>query len=104
MNLAENAVAHTRPDTAVTIDVAKDGSVKVMDRGPGIAEAERDLLFQRFWRSRRAMGSGAGLGLSIVGRIVKAHAGSTSVQARRGGGAVFKIALPPAPAPARSPP
>ena len=98
-NLAENAVAHTRPGTAVTIAVAKDGSVKVMDRGPGVSDAERDMLFQRFWRRRRAMGSGAGLGLSIVGRIVKAHGGTTSVQSRRGGGAVFKIALALAPVP-----
>lgn len=88
-NLAENGVAHTAPGTAVTIEVERSGVVKIMDRGPGVSIAERDLLFQRFWRRERKIGSG--LGLSIVGRIVKAHEGEISAQSRRGGGAVFKI-------------
>ena len=92
-NLAENATAHTGPGTSVTIEVARSGVIKVLDRGPGIPEAERDLLFQRFWRRQRKIG--AGLGLSIVGRIVKAHGGELSVQSRRGGGAVFTISIPP---------
>jgi signal transduction histidine kinase len=98
-NLAENGLAHTRPGTAVTMDVGQDGSVRILDRGPGIAASDRELLFQRFWRSHRKKGGGAGLGLSIVGRIVKAHGGSTSIHARRGGGAIFKIVLVPATGP-----
>jgi signal transduction histidine kinase len=96
-NLAENGIAHTAPGTPVTIEVGAAGGVKVLDRGPGISPAERDLLFQRFWRRQRKIG--AGLGLSIVGRIVKAHGGELSAQSRRGGGATFEITLAPAPAP-----
>ena len=96
-NLAENGVAHTAPGTAVTLEVEAGGAVKVLDRGPGIPDAEREFLFQRFWRRRRNAGSG--LGLSIVGQIVKAHGGEMSVQSRRGGGAVFRIAVIPAEAP-----
>jgi signal transduction histidine kinase len=91
-NLAENGVAHTAAGTAVTIEVEPGGAVSVLDRGPGIPEAERELLFQRFWRRRRNAGSG--LGLSIVVRIVKAYGGDMSVQSRRGGGAVFRVVLP----------
>ncbi|HUO21936.1 MAG TPA: HAMP domain-containing sensor histidine kinase [Caulobacteraceae bacterium] len=93
-NLAENGVAHTAPGTTVTIEVSGGGVLRVLDRGPGVPLAERDLLFQRFWRRERKIGGG--LGLSIVGRIVKAHGGEIVALARRGGGAVFKVVLPSA--------
>ena len=91
-NLAENGIAHTGRGTVVTIDVEPSGAVAVLDRGPGIPEAERDLLFQRFWRRQHKIGTG--LGLSIVGRIVKAYGGEMAVQARRGGGSTFRLVLP----------
>src|SRR5262249_18218875 len=58
-NLVENAVAHTSRHSEVTVDVALDGSVSVTDQGPGIAPADRQRVFQRFWRN-----GGAGLGLA----------------------------------------
>ena len=91
-NLAENGIAHTGAGASVTIDVEPAGVVTVLDRGPGISDAERDLLFQRFWRRERKIGGG--LGLSIVGRIVKAHGGEMAVQPRRGGGSAFRLTVP----------
>jgi signal transduction histidine kinase len=90
-NLAENALNHTPAGSAVEIDVAESGVLRVLDDGPGVPESERELIFRRFWRRDRRRPGGAGLGLSIVSRIVEAHAGSIAVENRSGGGAVFSL-------------
>ena len=98
-NLVENALAHTPSGTTVEVKVDAQGSLRVLDRGPGVPPADRELVFQRFWRRDRSKSGGAGLGLSIVKRIVEAHGGEVSVQPRSGGGSVFVIRLNRAPAP-----
>jgi signal transduction histidine kinase len=90
-NAAENAIRHTAAGTAVEISIAEDGSVAILDRGPGIAAADRGLVFQRFWRKDRGEATGAGLGLSIVRRIVDAHHGAILVKDRPGGGCQFVL-------------
>ena len=100
-NLVENALAHAPEDTTVEVKVEPQGVVRVLDRGPGIAPAERDLVFRRFWRRDRSKSGGAGLGLSIVWRIVEAHGGAVSVEGRPGGGAAFVIRLDKAADPPR---
>jgi signal transduction histidine kinase len=90
-NLAENAIHHTPEGTVVEIEVAEDGVVRVLDNGPGIPESERELIFRRFWRRDRRRPGSAGLGLSIVSRIVEAHAGSINVENRATGGATFSL-------------
>jgi signal transduction histidine kinase len=92
-NLAENAINHTPAGTTVEIEVAESGMLRVLDDGPGIAEAERELIFQRFWRRDRRRRGNAGLGLSIVSRIVEAHAGRIAVENRASGGAVFSLSF-----------
>ena len=90
-NLAENAIKHAPPDTVVEFVVEENGTVKVLDRGPGIAKEERELIFQRFWRRDRNQQGSTGLGLSIVQRIVELHGGSISVENRVLGGAQFSL-------------
>jgi signal transduction histidine kinase len=91
-NLVENALHHTGVGTTVDIVVASEpASISVSDRGPGIPAADRKNLFQRFWRSERSSGRGAGLGLAIVQRIVTAHAARIEVDDAPGGGARFTI-------------
>ncbi|MBW8785599.1 MAG: ATP-binding protein, partial [Novosphingobium sp.] len=68
-NLVENALKFTPPGTEVEIEVDPGGAVTVSDRGPGVPEAQRALLFQRFWRADRRQSGGAGLGLAITHRI-----------------------------------
>jgi signal transduction histidine kinase len=93
-NLVENALKFTQPDTEVEIEVDRSGSVAVSDRGPGIPEAQRALLFQRFWRANRRQSGGAGLGLAIAQRIAAAHAGQLLVDDNPGGGARFTLRIP----------
>jgi signal transduction histidine kinase len=90
-NLAENAIKFTAKDTAVDVEVREDGSVRVRDCGPGIAEAERELIFQRFWRADRQRSDGAGLGLSIVRGVADDHAATVAVENLPGGGAEFTL-------------
>ena len=99
-NLIENALAHTPAGAGVDVEVRREGVVKVMDRGPGIPEADRDLVFRRFWRRNRTRSGGAGLGLSIVWRTIQAHGGRVWIEDRPGGGAAFIVKLKPAEAPA----
>ena len=90
-NLAENAINHTRAGTTVEVEVTQGGMVRVIDNGPGIPDRERELIFRRFWRRDRRRPGSAGLGLSIVSRIVEAHDGSITVENRAGGGAIFSL-------------
>jgi signal transduction histidine kinase len=92
-NLVENAINHTPQGTAVDIVVSEGGSVAVLDQGPGIPDSERELVFRRFWRRDRRRTGSAGLGLSIVRRIVEAHAGTITVENRPTGGAQFCLSF-----------
>ena len=100
-NLVDNAIAHTAPGTTVEVTVGADGSVAVRDAGEGIPDAQRDLVFQRFWRGDRRHSGGAGLGLAIVARIVRAHGGTVRITDAPVCGAVFTITLMPAAPPPR---
>jgi signal transduction histidine kinase len=92
-NLVENAIRYTPAGTTVEITVCDDASVLVSDEGAGVPVEQRDLIFQRFWRGDRRQAGSAGLGLSIVARIVRAHGGTISVHSAAVRGAVFAIQL-----------
>lgn len=91
-NLVDNAVKHTEPGSEVTVEVREDGTVKVLDQGPGVPQAERAMMVRRFWRARRDQ-DGAGLGLSIVSRIAELHGAKLDIANRDGGGAVFSLSF-----------
>jgi signal transduction histidine kinase len=90
-NLVENAINHSPAGTTVEIVVEDNGTVRILDEGPGIKEHERELIFRRFWRRDRRRAGGAGLGLSIVQRIADAHAATITVENRPTGGAKFSL-------------
>jgi signal transduction histidine kinase len=75
----------------------------VEDDGPGIAEADRDRIFDRFLRLNPEAGGGAGLGLPLVAALVAGRGGSVTVSARDGGGARFEVRWP-TPTPTPGPP
>jgi signal transduction histidine kinase len=98
-NLLDNAGRHAR--TTVRISVReRDGRVRVLvdDDGPGIPEADRERVFERFVRldEHRARGEvgGAGLGLSLVRRIADRHHGTAHVETAPLGGTRIVLDLP----------
>jgi signal transduction histidine kinase len=103
-NLLENAVKYSLPDSGpVEISLAETAdtvTIRVIDDGPGIPEADLASLFEPFFRvdrSRSKKSGGYGLGLSICKRILEAHGGGIEVENNVGGegrrGACFTLTL-----------
>ncbi|WP_426140415.1 sensor histidine kinase [Pseudomonas sp. DWP3-1-2] len=91
-NLIDNALAHTPSGGNVILRVSAPGILEVEDDGPGIPEAERDRVFERFYRSRQ-QGSGSGLGLAIVGEICRAHLAQISLHDSAGQGLKVRVSF-----------
>jgi two-component system, OmpR family, sensor kinase len=109
-NLVGNAVRHTPAGSPVEVAVGHvEGRavIEVRDHGPGLSPEHAARVFERFYRvdsSRaRSQGGGSGLGLSIVSAVVSAHGGRVGVAPTPGGGATFRVELPPAPVPETEP-
>lgn len=100
VNLVDNAVNYTPSGGQVTVTVARDADacvLRVEDTGPGIPEAQRQLVFERFYRIPGSEVEGSGLGLAIVKEIVDAHLGTIALRARaEGRGLVVEVRFPPA--------
>jgi signal transduction histidine kinase len=96
-NLVDNAVKFTPEGGRVEVRLTSLGSyciVRVSDTGPGVADGERELLVQRFYRSDQSRHTkGLGLGLSLVAAIVKLHGFRFYILP--GPGFVAEIALQP---------
>ncbi|MFA6310721.1 MAG: ATP-binding protein [Sterolibacterium sp.] len=98
-NLVDNALRHAAGDQPLLLNLRqerRDIVIEVCDRGPGIPAQEAERLKLPFTRldSARSNVSGAGLGLAIVDRIVRAHGGRLDLLPREGGGLVARITLP----------
>lgn len=92
-NLIDNALAHTSGGSPIEIVAGPGPQFSVRDYGKGISEADREHIFERFWRGDRRASDGAGLGLGIVKRLVEAHGGKIDVEDPPGGGTLFRIRL-----------
>lgn len=101
--LLENAVAYSPPGTRVQLRAMRETrqtrpgvTVEVADAGPGVAAGERELIFERFYRSRRtaAATEGVGLGLSVARWIAQEHEAEISVEDNEPTGSVFRVWLP----------
>jgi signal transduction histidine kinase len=97
-NLLDNAQRHAR--SAVGVTVRRDGAwavVEVADDGDGVAEADRERIFERFVRldeARTRDDGGAGLGLAIARDVAARHGGTLTVRDAPAGGALFELRLP----------
>lgn len=81
-NLVDNAIRYAGKGACVDVIVRRAGStpmLEVSDDGPGIPEAERTRVWERFYRGRTAKATGSGLGLSIVRRVAEQHGASVSL-------------------------
>lgn len=105
-NLIENAVEFTPRGGTVTVSTWRadgEAGVTVQDTGAGIAPADRDRVFDRFYRvdpSRSRRTGGSGLGLAICFEIATAHGGRIWLDSEEGTGCTFSLALPARSAPA----
>jgi signal transduction histidine kinase len=97
-NLLVNAHQYTPEGGRVTLSALERGDkivISVADTGPGIPPAERDQLFERFYRGPSGQRpSGLGLGLAIAKGIVELHGGKIWVESEPGEGSVFSFSLP----------
>jgi signal transduction histidine kinase len=97
-NLLSNALKYSPQGKPVLCEVAlRDGELllRVQDSGIGIAEGDQRHLFETFARGGNVGGiSGTGLGLAVVGRAVKLHGGSISVNSQLGVGSEFTVRIP----------
>ncbi|MET7831347.1 HAMP domain-containing sensor histidine kinase [Micromonospora sediminicola] len=95
-NLADNAARHARTQVTLRVSVCDGwGCVEVTDDGPGVPDADRERIFDRFVRlddSRTRPEGGTGLGLAITRQVVAAHGGQ--VQVLPGPGMTVRIRLP----------
>jgi signal transduction histidine kinase len=108
-NLVENALKHTPGDALIELfatpaaaatDPAAAVVVHVRDRGPGVPEAEKERIFERFVQGSSgpatpAARRGSGIGLSVVRLLMRRMGGEARVVDGPGGGADFQLSLPP---------
>ncbi|MFJ1968773.1 sensor histidine kinase [Streptomyces sp. NPDC087903] len=98
-NLLTNAAVHTPPGTAVSVTVSTEPGaalVRVTDAGPGIPPADRERVFDRFYRVDKARSrdrGGSGLGLAVATALVRAHGGTIELSDAPGS-TVFTVTLP----------
>ncbi|MFN3662529.1 extracellular solute-binding protein [Yoonia sp.] len=96
-NLIGNALVYSAGLIDVTVAVGRDGMIRlaVLDRGPGIADADKALVLQRFVRGAGVGNTvGSGLGLAIAQRVVDGHGGKLLLCDRPGGGLEVIAVLP----------
>jgi signal transduction histidine kinase len=100
LNLVTNAMKYSGEarDIALTLSVrGRSAVLDVVDHGIGIAEHDRERIFDRFYRAATRDGSavtGAGLGLTIVRDVINAHGGRIAVTSTPGAGSRFTVTLP----------
>jgi signal transduction histidine kinase len=101
LNLLDNAARHTPDGATIELRLSQQGDdavVEVADDGPGVPEAMRTQIFDRFVRGEgpadTARGTGTGLGLAIVSAVAASHGGTVEATESPSGGALFRARIP----------
>lgn len=100
VNLLSNAIKFSPQNSQISICAERCGDTietRVSDQGPGIAEADRDSIFNRFEQLEGGKEKGFGLGLAICKTIMEAHGGSIGVNSQAGEGSTFWFRLSASP-------
>lgn len=98
-NVLENAAKYAAAGSSIKITaIPWRGAVevRVADRGPGIADEEREAVFEEFYQADSGRRGGTGLGLAVARAIARAHGGDIWIETTPGGGATVVIRLPAA--------
>jgi two-component system sensor histidine kinase KdpD len=97
VNLLENAVKYSPPESPITIRARTVGpalEIQVADRGPGVPDADVTRMFEELRRGGRSPDGGTGLGLAICRGFVMAHGGEIRAENRPGGGLIVSFTIP----------
>ncbi|WP_086009046.1 HAMP domain-containing sensor histidine kinase [Nocardia brevicatena] len=99
LNVLDNAAKWSPPGEQVRVAMVETGrgllELSVDDAGPGIPPPERELVFERFYRTTASRSMpGSGLGLAIVKQVVIKHGGTIAIDTSERGGALIRIVLP----------
>ena len=98
VNLIQNAAKFSPAPEPIEVRVAAGARVveiDVLDRGPGVPVADRETIFEPFYRGAgRGAATGSGLGLAIARGLAEANGAVVAVADRPGGGAAFRVAIP----------
>ncbi|WP_343219798.1 HAMP domain-containing sensor histidine kinase [Methylosinus sporium] len=92
-NLIDNALRAEPSGGVVVVHIGPGATVAVIDHGEGVALAEREMIFEPFWRKSEAT-PGTGLGLAIAKELMENMRGKIGVEETPGGGATFKLIFP----------
>jgi signal transduction histidine kinase len=96
-NLLDNAIRYSNGTRQLTISASASDtqvSLKIGDKGRGIAPDDMPHIFEKFYRGRDASAGGSGLGLAIAYRIMKDHRGEVRLESEPGAGTVAEVVLP----------
>ncbi|WP_242527510.1 sensor histidine kinase [Ktedonosporobacter rubrisoli] len=101
-NLIENVLRYTPEGSPIDIEIEANAErvlVSVADRGPGLAQADLERIFDKFYRVHvnhgpTARAKGSGLGLAVCKGLIEAHGGQIWAENRKDGGAIFHFTLP----------
>ena len=97
-NVITNAIQHAPPGSEVRVEVtaAPTPTIRVRDRGPGIAPEDLPYVFERFYRADRSRGAapGSGIGLTVARELIAANGGTIEVESTGPDGTTFRIVLP----------
>ena len=96
INLMKNCMEHSQPDGIVHCDYSDNplyAEIRIWDDGTGFDTEDLPHLFERFYRGRRAVGNGIGIGLALARSIFELQNGTITAYNRRNGGACFEIRL-----------
>lgn len=93
-NLIHNALQYTPENSEVEIEILENpAGWQVLDRGPGVSDDMKAMLFERFNRGiqTNSNSKGSGIGLAVVKSVAETHNATVSIQDRDGGGSIFSF-------------
>lgn len=96
-NLLHNAIKFNAPAGQIVIEAANSAEghfLRIRDHGKGVAKADYEHVFQRFWQGQETAWQGTGLGLYIARGLVEAHGGSLHLVDTDGPGSTFELSIP----------